>query len=180
MTSGPALLSAGLLLLCLAILPDMLMLARGYADRTHLLSNRCALLQGVQKTIESNDGWTVLARREHPNRGEWSVVATCDRSLGSQVVPTSIIVFESVSGAEALTVSHRIDEASPLESLELLDVGDSAFVHRLRGDLDYRIHAFQTPSPRDAIRVVRMILAERVRELEQPDILLTSGPSQTD
>lgn len=179
-TSAPVLFCAGVLSLCLAILPDMLMIARGYADRTHLLPNRCALLQGVQKTIDSNDGWTVLARREHPDRGEWSVVATCDRSLDSQFVPASIIVFESVFGSDALTISHRIGSESRLESLELLEVGDLAFVHRLRGDLDYQIHAFQTRSPRDVIRVVRMILAERVRELEQPDLLLTSSRSQAD
>ena len=179
-TSTPALLCAGVVSLCLAILPEMLMLADGLADRTHLLPSRCALLQGVQKAIDSNDGWRVLARREHPGRREWSVVATCDRAIDSQVVSSSIIVFESVSGTDALTISHRIDEASPLEPLKLLKVGESGFVHRLRGDLDYRIHAFSTPSPRDAIRVVRMILADRVRELEQPDLLLTSGPSQAD
>tara|TARA_B100001059_G_scaffold177573_1_gene178144 strand:+ start:508 stop:1059 length:552 start_codon:yes stop_codon:yes gene_type:complete len=175
MTSRPALLSAGVVTLCLAILPDMLMIARGFADRTHLLLNRCELLQGVQKTIDSNDGWTVLARREHPDRGEWSLVATCDRDPDSQVVPESIIVFESVFGSEALTVSHRIGAESPLESLCLLEVGDSAFVHRLRGDLDYQIHAFQTRSPRDVIRVVRMILAERVREQKQPDLFAHVG-----
>jgi hypothetical protein len=92
-----------------------------------------------------------------------------------EIATESLIVFESVLGTDALTVSYPMHEGNSRESLVLEDIGSSGFVRRLRGDLDYRIHGFPTASPRDAISLVRIILAERVRELEQPDLLLTSG-----
>lgn len=167
-------------LLCLSILPEMLILTESFADRGDRLPNRCALLQGVQKTIELNDDWTILVRREHPLDDEWSVVATHGGPDDARVPASSILIFESVSGADGLTVSRSMNDESSLKSLELHAAGSAGFVRRLRGDLGYRIDAFETASPRDAIRVVRMILAERVRELEQPNILLTSGHSRAD
>jgi hypothetical protein len=179
-TSVQALSCGFVTLLCLSILPEMVILTESFADRGNLLPNRCALLQGVQKTIESDDDWTILVRREHPLDDEWSVVATHGVSDDARVSASSILVFESVSGTDGLTVSHSLNDESSLESLEVHAAGSAGFVRRLRGDLGYRIHAFETASPRDAIRVVRMILAERVRELEQPNILLTSGHSRAD
>ena len=171
---------AGLGLLGLAILPEILVLAESFADRGRLLPTRCALLQGVQKTIESNDDWTILVRREHPLDEEWSVVATLGGSDDDRVAASSIMIFESVSGADGLTVSHSMDEDASRACLEVDAACSAGFVHRLRGDLEYRIQAFETPSPRDAIRVVQMVLTDRVRELEQPNILLTSGRSRAD
>jgi hypothetical protein len=86
-----------------------------------------------------------------------------------------MIVFESVPATNAMTVSYPMWDGMSRHSVSLDDIGASGFVKRLRGDLDYRIHGFPTDSPRDAIGLVRIILAERVRELEQPDLLLTSG-----
>ena len=114
-------------LLCLSILPEMLILTESFGDRGNLLPNRCALLQGVQKTIESDDDWTILVRREHPLDDEWSVVATHGVSDDARVSASSILVFESVSGTDGLTVSHSLNDESSLESLEVHAAGSAGF-----------------------------------------------------
>lgn len=158
------------------VLPEMVILLEAFKGSDHVLLHRCPLLNGVQKTIDSNEDWDIVARREHPEHGGWSVVVAHGGPLDSdEVVPTSLLIFESVPGTNGLTVSHCLNGRISRKSLRLQDIGGSNFVRRLRGDLEYEIEAFPVASSRGAIRVVRMVLADRVRELEQPDVLLTSG-----
>ena len=164
----------------LGILPEVGILLGGLLDRRTALPDRCEHLQAVQKTLQSNDEWIILSRREHPEDQEWSVVAAYGGSGDLEITPAHIIVLESIPGARGLTVSHGMDGVPGTRPIDPRSIGSSRFVHQLRGDLEYRIEAFQARSPRDVIRVVRMFLDERVRELEQPDILLTSGLSSAD
>ena len=169
----PVLLLAGV---CVGSIPQAVTFLEAMQPSEQGLVHRCPILNGVHKVIESDTTWSILARREHPVNGGWSLVVACDvPDEHPEIASESIIVFESVLGTDALTVSYPMHEANSRESLLLEDIGSSGFVRRLRGDLDYRIHGFPTVSPRDAISLVRIILAERVRELEQPDLLLTSG-----
>jgi hypothetical protein len=162
--------------ICLGSIPQAVTFLEAMQPSEQKLVHRCPILNGIHKVIESNTSWTILARREHPVNGGWSLIVACGVPVDRPEIATeSLIVFESVLGTDALTVSYPMHEGNSRESLVLEDIGSSGFVRRLRGDLDYRIHGFPTASPRDAISLVRIILAERVRELEQPDLLLTSG-----
>ncbi len=137
---------------------------------------RCFLQNAVHRTVDFDEAWTVVARPARPGTGEWALVVA-HQSFHDSVGPSrrSIIVFESWPGANALICSYALDGGGGGEALSVSDLGTARFIRRLRGDLDYQIHAFPTVSARDAIGLVRMILAERVREFEQPHILLTSG-----
>ena len=108
------------------------------------------------------------------------MVVTYNGSGDMRITPASIVVLESVPGAGGLTVSHGLEGVSGSRLIDPRSIGSSRFVHQLRGDLGYRIEALPARSPRDVVRVVRMFLDERVRELEQPNILLTSRLSSTD
>ena len=166
--------------MCLGILPEIGIILGGLSPHGFALPERCELLQAVHKTFQAEDDWIILSRREHPDHQEWSVVATYAGSDDARITSDSIVVFESVAGVRGLTVSHGIRSEFGACTVDPGSLGSSRFVHQLRGDLDYRIRAFQTPSPRDVVRVVRTFLDGRVRELKQPDILLTSTLSSAD
>jgi hypothetical protein len=170
------LLALALTVVCLGSIPHAATFLEAMKRTDHHLVHRCPILNGVHKAIQSNESWTVLARREHPVNGGWSLIVAFAVPIdSSEISSESMIVFESVPATNAMTVSYPMWDGMSRHSVSLDDIGASGFVKRLRGDLDYRIHGFPTDSPRDAIGLVRIILAERVRELEQPDLLLTSG-----
>jgi len=167
--------------LCAGLIPELLVLLDARMSVGHFLPYRCPLLGGVQATIESDDSWSVVSRCEHPREGGWSLVASHGDASDSDRIPaSSIMIFESIPGTSGFTVSHRSSGQAHQKSLGVSDLGSSSFVRRLRGDLGYEISACPAESSREAIRVVQMILADRVRELRQPDLLLTSGLSQAD
>lgn len=130
----------------------------------------------IERLAQRNPQWTVLGRNYHPKNPSWSLVLWCDgpRSPG-EIDPDEILVLEHHSVSRSILATMRLRGAPPSAPMELgADTGQH-FTRTLRGNLSFRSVVVGRTDQLEIIALVNQMLTEQVREVEQPEVSLTSS-----
>lgn len=136
---------------------------------------RSTLLHVVSDMIEQAPGWYVIARFEDPVRGNWTIVTWYDCPVRpNQVDPNEILVLEKPANADVLLATTRNPAAGPCDPLQLEVLITTRFLREIRKGFAYMSHVIGKAEVDEGVEVITALMEDRVRELEEPMVSLTS------
>lgn len=135
-----------------------------------------ASFSAIDRLVGRDPNWMVIGRDFHPARANWSLVLWCDSpSRAGRIDRDELLVLEHQRASRSIVATIRICEAAPSAPFETDADFDSAFVRGLRGNLSFRSTVVGRTEQLELLALVDQMLSERVREVEEPDVSLTSS-----
>jgi hypothetical protein len=125
--------------------------------------------------IQQAPGWYVIARFEDPVRCNWTIITWYDcPTRPNQVDPNELLVLEKPANANALLATTRIPSAGPCDPVQLEALFRSRFLLEIRRGFAYKSRVIGKAEVDEGVPVVAALMKDRVRELEEPMVSLTS------
>ena len=144
-------------------------------DRDHRL-NPAATFEAVDRLVRRDPDWMVIGRGYHPSRSNWSLVLWFDNPCRSgRIDRDELLVLEHQRASRCLVATVRMPGAPPATPFESDADFGAAFVRELRGDLSYRSSVVGRTDQLELLALVDQMLSAMVREIEEPDVSLTSS-----
>ena len=143
--------------------------------------DRSRTLHPISRMVDDTDEWQVVARFEDPVHRDWTLVVWHDGPLRPGLIdPCELVVFTQTSTADALVANSLCEHAGPCDPMSPDAIADPAFVRSTRRDIRYCARVVASAEHPNSVTLTMDLLAERVRELDKPRLLLTSTPDRAD
>ena len=129
----------------------------------------------IERLVHRSPQWTVIGRSYHPDNPNWALVLWCDSSRRSgQIDQDELLVLEHQSVSRSIVATMRLRSAPPSAPLDHGADTGSGFIRALRGNLSFRSVVVGRTNELNIIALVNQTLSRKVREVEQPNVSLTS------
>ena len=136
---------------------------------------RSELLHSVSRMFEDAPGWTLVTRYENPTSETWTIIAWYDCPVRpTQFDPDELLILEKPANTNVLIATTRNEASGPCDPLRLEHLLDPLFLHELRREFSYRSVVLGRADLDGGIPIVTALIEDRVRELEEPPVALTS------
>ena len=96
-------------------------------------------------------------------------------SRSGRIDRDELLVLEHQRASRCVVATYRMSGAPPAAPFEFDADFGSSFVRALRGDLSYRSSVVGRTDQLELLALVDQMLSAMVREIEEPDVSLTSS-----
>jgi hypothetical protein len=145
------------------------------------VGDRSRTLHPISRMVDASKEWQIVARFEDPIHRNWTLVVWHDGPQRRGLIdPCELVVFTQTSTADALVANSLCEHAGPCDPMSPDAIADPAFARSTRRDIRYCARVVASAEDPNSVTLTMNLLAERVRELDKPRLLLTSTPDRAD
>ncbi|MDG2030701.1 MAG: hypothetical protein P8J45_06835 [Phycisphaerales bacterium] len=136
---------------------------------------RSTTLHPISRMVEASSDWQIVARTEDPMRHDWALIVWHDGPRRPGMIdPCELVVFTQTVNADALVATSLCEHVGPCDPMMHESVADPSFIRFTRRDIRYCARVVSSAEDSDSVELTSSLLDERVRELDNPGLLLTS------